>query len=172
MPSSTTTTIVFVLLYRHLPLSGLIKKLLFSISNISLAFIASPSFLFLSLPHTTQQVSSAQILFDVGLQAAASSFLLLSLFPHFIYLFNSSRGSLIAWLSKLVPSLAFVLDNRSLLWSISTSHSAMAGACVTDRGCSNFPKLSPLLWSRPILLCCFPFHLSSHVGCLCQPTDH
>lgn len=114
------------------------------------------------LSHTIDLLSPGPVWCWSRSGAAPSPFLLLSLFPlkiQIIYLFQSGRGSLIARPSKLVPSVPFFLDNGSRLWSVTTSHSAPAQACVIDTDCSNFPygPQIPPLRCRLHPLCLLPF---------------
>lgn len=66
-----------------------------------------------------------------------------------IYIFHTIRGSLITWPSKLVPSAPFFLHNGSLPWSITTSHSATAQACVIDTDRFNLQFVPNPLLSDP-----------------------
>lgn len=81
--------------------------------TISPTFTASLSF---SLLHTIGLLSLGPVWCWTLDSRASSLNLPLSLkFTHFIYLFQSSRGSLIAYPSKLVPSLPFFL----IMWACS-----------------------------------------------------
>lgn len=104
----------------------------------------------------TRCISSRRDPFDVGTPNGAASALpryhsLVSLqgTAPIIYIFHTIRGSLITWPSKLVPSAPFFLHNGSLPWSITTSHSATAQACVIDTDRFNLQFVPNPLLSDP-----------------------
>lgn len=104
----------------------------------------------------TRRISSHRDPFDVGTPNGAASALpryhsLVSLqgTAPIIYIFHTIRGSLITWPSKLVPSAPFFLHNGSLPWSITTSHSATAQACVIDTDRFNLQFVPNPLLSDP-----------------------